>query len=373
MNQRSRVSKLFLALVMVLVLGMGLPSAQAVSAYTAPRLEKPAEEPTGLSDPEVSKAWHLDAIGARQAWKYGKGNKKTFLALVDSGVDYRQRDLASNLVWNDAEWPLNGVDDDHNGFVDDVLGWDFVKPGTLPFDRSGHGTFLATIAVSVEGNGVGTVGVCPQCGLLPVRFMNWEGLGDTDDAIAGIRYAIKRGASVINSSFSGEGYDKDMEKSIREAGAKDILVVVAASNDGENVDRTDTYPAKFNLPNQITVAAVNSEGDLSTESNWGKHSVHVAAPGVDMMGLWEGKWDPTGEGTSDAAVVVSAAATLLRSIAPELSAIQVKEVFMKTVKKYPQLENKVMSGGMIDLAAAVKCVKEDHLACLANRSTLQSK
>jgi len=330
----------------------------------SPSLEVPGDVRRGLGDPEIHRAWHLEAIGASQAWHWGKGDDATVLAIVDSGVDYTHPEIAPNLAWNTHEWPTNKKDSDGNGFVDDVIGWNFVGNNNLPYDRSGHGTYLASIAVAADDNGVGTAGVCPRCRLLPVRFLNWEGLGDTEDAIAGLYYAISRGARVINFSFSGEGYDRALAKAILAAAAKDILVVVAASNDGENVDRSDTYPAKFNFANMITVAATDREGNLWQHSNWSKKSVHVAAPGVAMLGLWFGTWDSTGNGTSMAAAVVSGAASLIRSIAPHLSAVEVKQILMSTVTPYQSLRQKIHSQGVINLEAAAQCASQVSLPCL---------
>lgn len=336
----------------------------ATEQYPAPPLHpKPPRPRQWQADPEIQKQWHLDKIGAKNVWKISQGDPDTVIAIVDSGINYNHPDLAPNIRWKMSEFPMNGKDKDGNGFIDDVIGWDFVKSNALPWDRSWHGTFLAGIIAAVEGNGIGVAGVCPKCSILPVRFLNWEGLGDTEDAIKGLRYAIAEKASVINFSFSGEGYDKDLYNAIVEAGKADILVVAAASNDGLNDDYQDIYPAKFNLPNLITIAASTQDDKLWEESNWGKRTVHIAAPGDHIYSIWGEKIDE-GSGTSDAAAVVSGAAGLLRSIAPHLSAEEVKQVFMATATPSRKIKNKLVVDGVLNLEAAVACARAPGLPCL---------
>jgi subtilisin family serine protease len=344
-------------------------SPHAVSGEnSAPKYKK--ERGTGSSgsrrkgaDPEIGKAWHLDAIGARNAWKTTRGTADIQIAIVDSGVHYNHPDLIDGMALNSADIPGNGIDDDENGYPDDYVGWDFIWSNGLPFDRSGHGTFLASIIGARADNGVGSAGVCPECSIIPVRYLNYEGLGDTEDAIEGIRYATLRGASVINLSFSGEGYDAEMKKAIEEAGKKDILVIAAASNDESNLDNESIYPAKFKLPNLITVAASTRKNELVETSNWGKKSVHLAAPGDDILGIWEGKWD-VGSGTSNAAAVLSGAAGLVRAANPGLTAVQTKSIILATVRKSAALKGKMIHEGVLNVEAAVDCAVKTSLPCL---------
>ncbi len=330
-----------------------------------PTLKKPSPDsyPRNVTDPYLQKAWFLEHIGADEAWKTTEGSHDITIAFVDSGIDYNHPDLSPNLKYSATEIAGNKIDDDKNGYVDDIIGWDFVWGRSLPFDRSGHGTFLAGLAVAVKDNGIGSAGVCPKCSVMAARFLNWEGLGDTEDAIEGLKYATQAGASIINFSFSGEGYDRDMENAIKAAGKKDILVVVAASNDHLNDDHEDIYPAKFNLPNLITVAATDKKDELWEDSNWGKKTVHLAAPAVDVIGPDFDKYD-IGSGTSDAAAIVSGAAGLIRSANPSLTAVQVKKILMKTVNKSEALRGKLVTDGVLNLAAAMKCATDSALFCL---------
>lgn len=332
-----------------------------------PPLAEPGVPPTGKGDPLLDKAWHLGALGVHEAWRVTKGNRASVLAFVDSGIDYTHPDLAPNLWWNAVEWPPNGQDKDKNGYPDDVIGFDFSKNHYLPWDGGGHGTFLAGLAAAVEDNGVGSVGVCPRCSLMTLKFINSEGFGDTEDAIKGIEYAVHRGVSVINVSFSGEGYDKHLHDALKAALARDIVVVAAASNDGLDLDKEDIYPAKFDMPNLITVTATDKQDKLWRYANWGKRSVHVAAPAVDVVSIWKehpSGYD-TGSGTSDAAAIVTGVVGLVRAANPGLSAIQVVELLDHTVRLVPGLEKKTRSGGVVDAGAAVRCAVQKGLPCLS--------
>ncbi|MGZ3710219.1 MAG: S8 family peptidase [Bdellovibrionota bacterium] len=351
-----------------LVLFCVLVHVQSVTALGGanppPPISRPKKgNPDSGTDPFLAKQWHLDRIGAKEVWKISMGDPSTTIAIVDSGINYNNPDIAPNLHFNDDEVADNQKDDDKNGFVDDILGWDFVRDAALPFDRSGHGTFMAGIIAAVADNGIGGAGVCPKCSLIPVRFLNFDGMGDTEDGIKGIYYAIKAKARIINMSFAGEGQDKDLERAIKVAGDHDILMVVSAGNDHENIDFSAIYPARYDMPNLITVAASTKDSDLNARSNWGQRHVHIAAPGDDIWSAWFDKWD-YGDGTSDAAAVVSGAAGLIRSIAPALTAPQVKDILMATVRPAPLLAKKVISGGVLDVEAAVNCARQKNLPCL---------
>jgi thermitase len=316
-------------------------------------------------DPDLARSWHLSAIGADRAWRHTRGDRRIKIAVIDSGIAYNHPELAAAIARKEREWPLDGIDSDGNGFRDDFIGWDFLRNTNLPHDPNGHGTFIAGLIASVADNGIGSAGVCPGCSILPIRFSNRDGEGDIEDAIRGIDYAIREGASVINYSFAGEGADSDLKDAIRRAGDHDILVVVAAGNDAENIDRSSTYPAKYQLPNLITVAATDEGGALAEMSSWGKRTVHLGAPGIGLIAPWSDGtiWDE-GEGTSYATPIVAAVAGLVRSAAPQLKATEVKQVLMATARRTPKLEGKLISGGVVDAAAALECATSPALPCL---------
>ncbi|NBX68911.1 MAG: hypothetical protein EBR01_08120 [Proteobacteria bacterium] len=330
---------------------------------STPPLQHPFKPSQDGSDPLMKKAWHLKRIKAFSAWKKTQGSPKTTIAIVDSGIIYNHPEVAPNLRRKTLEWPSNGVDKDENGFIDDIIGWDFVKGNFLPFDRTGHGTFVAAIAAGAKNNGVGAAGVCPNCSLMPLRFLNYEGLGDTEDAIQAIYYAAKERVAVINLSFAGEGYDQELFDAINFARKNDVVVVVSAGNDGENIEKQGIYPAKFKLSNQLTVAASTEQDELLESSNWGHNSVHISAPGEELIGPWIDEWE-TNSGTSFSAAVVTGAVGLVRSANPKLTADQVVKIIKATAEKVTPQENKTATGGILDVGAAVGCATERSLSCL---------
>lgn len=304
-----------------------------------------------VNDPNIRSAWQISAINAHKFWKYTLGKKATTIAIVDSGFQFDLEEVNVNFVPNRKD-PINGRDDDGNGYVDDYYGWDFIHNDNVPDDKSMHGTWMASLAAGALNNNQFAAGICPNCGVVPVRFLNWEGLGDSEDAVKGIYYAISRGVKVINLSFAGEGIDRDMERALLAAGRADIVVVVSAGNDGEEVGRDNIYPAKFNMPHLIKVAAAGPDHKLWQDSNYGLNYVDVAAPGVDVIGVWEGKIDH-GSGTSNASSITAGAVGLLRTQYPQLTAPQIKKLLMSSCTRSQYLEKKVICGGMFDLGKLV--------------------
>lgn len=345
-----------------LVFTLSLQSTVALSANLPPAL-LPVPIQSQATDPLLKEMWHLGNVRALQAWKVTEGLSSVRVAIVDSGIEYNHPDLAPNIFRKLAEFPANGIDKDNNKYIDDIIGWDYVRKCHLPFDKTGHGTFMASLVAARKENGEGGAGVCPRCSLMALRFINGEGLGDTDDAISSIYYAADEGAQVINSSFAGEGYDEDLKAAIEYAGTKDAVVVVAAGNDEENLDYVNTYPAKFQMPHLLTIGASTEDDDLMEGSNWGKKTVSMLAPGDELMGIWEGKYDH-GSGTSQAAAVVSGVAGLVRSANSKLSAVQTVKILRKTVRVIKGHEAHTQTRGIVDALKAVECATDPKLSCL---------
>lgn len=331
--------------------------------HAAPPPLKKVPQIVDSPDPLIQQAWHLKTVKAAEAWTMGTGSADVVLAVIDSGVNYNHPELIHRIKRKNTDWPANGYDDEQNGFIDDVIGWDFVKGFHLPMDRTGHGTAMAAIMAGSLNNGEGAAGICPKCSIMPIRFINWEGLGDTEDAIEGIYYAVKEGASVINVSFAGEGYDKDLLAAIQYAARHDVVVVVAAGNDGENLNESSVYPAKFSESNMLTVTATSPDNSLLEGANWSSKYVSLGAPGEDIWQPWFDQWDE-GSGTSHATAVVAGAVGLVRSIAPQLKAPQVVSLILATVQSVPSLEKKVLSGGILDLEKAARCARQKGHPCV---------
>jgi subtilisin family serine protease len=297
-------------------------------------------------------------VHATEAWDIATGGD-TIVAVIDTGVAYGHPDLTPD-TWVNVADPKNGVDDDANGFVDDVHGVDFINEDANPDDDAGHGTHVAGIIGAKGNNGVGISGVNWDARIMALKFLDGEGQGNTADAANAIDYAISHGARVINASWGGPAFSQALYQAVRRAGEKGVLFVAAAGNDGRNADVSPDYPAAFDLPNVISVAASDRKDMLLDFSDYGVKSVDLAAPGDDIYSTVPSVSDPSGyesfSGTSMAAPFVSGAAALYLSRSPQSTADQVKAALLQTVDRGPAFEGKVASGGRLDIARALGVV-----------------
>ncbi len=228
-------------------------------------------------------------ISATAAWELETGSPEVVIAVIDSGVAMDHPDLKNNIWSNREEIPENGIDDDENGYVDDVQGWDFVNYDNNPSDYSkdlygdGHGTHVAGIIAAEGNNGIGAAGVMWQARIMPVQifdlFENSPFNATTLVVLEAVLYAVENGADILNCSFGGPSYSRFLYEAYEMAGAAGVLVVAAAGNDGLDNDRVPVYPAGYKLDNIISVAATNENDDLAGYSNYGSMSVDLAAPG----------------------------------------------------------------------------------------------
>jgi subtilisin family serine protease len=218
-------------------------------------------------------------MDAPEAWDITTGTGDVVVAVIDTGIDYRHPDLAANTWINPAEIPANGVDDDGNGYVDDIRGWDFLDNDNDPMDAHGHGTHVAGTIAAVGNNGAGVAGVNWSAKIMPLRFLNAYGVGDTAGALAAIEYAEAMGAAVINNSWSGGDFSQALKDAID---ASSAVVVCAAGNDGLDTDLAPQYPSGYTSANIIAVAASDQNDNPAAFSNFGVVSVDVAAPGTNI-------------------------------------------------------------------------------------------
>jgi subtilisin family serine protease len=264
------------------------PQVEAVSPNYRRRLQRLP------NDPKFAKLWGMSKISAPQAWEKTVGSPGVVLAVLDTGVDYRHEDLAANMWRNPGETPGNGIDDDGNGFPDDVYGYDFASDrlgnnDSDPMDIDSHGTHVAGIMAAVGNNGVGVCGVAWDVRIMALKGFRPD-LHITDsDSIEAIEYAVlmKRDYGVnlvaINASFGGGGENQLQKDAIAAAGSEGIAFVCAAGNEGTDNDATPFYPAGYDLPNIIAVAATDSSDQLASFSNYGANGVDMAAPGVGIL------------------------------------------------------------------------------------------
>jgi subtilisin family serine protease len=307
------------------------------------------------SDPLImdGSEWGLLRIHAPSAWEAADGTGAV-VAVLDGGVNAANPDLAGALWTNTAEIPGNGLDDDNNGFVDDVNGADWVERDGNPNDTGGHGSHVAGTVAAQAGNNFAGSGVAPGAKVMPLRFLDGNGAGTVADAIAGIDYAIAHHADVINASWGGPDFSPPLRDAFARAGAAGITIVAAAGNDGVSNDAAPTYPAAFNLPNLISVAASDRRDKLASFSNYGS-SIDVAAPGVEIVST-EGATTGYMSGTSMAAPHVAAIAALARGFRPGLSPQYVIGAIEAGVRKNATLSGKVRTGGVADAAGTLNAL-----------------
>ena len=308
-------------------------------------------------------------INASEAWDITKGREEIVVAVIDDGVFIEHPDLKDNIWINKNEIPDNGIDDDGNGFIDDVNGWDFYEDENLVYSEEFyHGTHVAgTIAAS--SNNIGILGVAPEIKIMPLKFFGPDG-GYSTDAIAAIEYAKENGANIVNCSWGadpGAQFDTALKEAIEESG---LLFVFAAGNANNDNDTKPVYPASLDCGNIVSVAAIDNKGVKDRLSNYGKISVDLGAPGCDILSTMPGK-DNNGimtvsqavydegsyaylSGTSMAAPHVSGIAALLLSKNPDLSPEQIKAAIMDTVKPLDGLKSMTVAEGMADAFAALK-------------------
>lgn len=318
------------------------------------------------NDPSFATQWALAGEGASgpglhaaDAWGVTTGSRSVVVAVIDSGIDFNHPDLAANIWTNPLEIAGNGRDDDGNGHIDDVHGWDFVDNDNTPQDGFWHGTFVSGIIGAVGDNAVGGSGVCWQVSILPVRFSGNNGMGYAGAAVSALEYVTqlkRQGVPIVatNISWGGLlGLPGSIDTAIRTQVAAGITVVVAAGNDGSDTDLVPRYPASFTSDGMITVAATDAADGLAGFSNYGAASIDVGAPGVDILSTSLGGGYGSLSGTSFAAPQVAGTVALLASVRPNASVQQIRDAILGSVDAVPSLAGKVASGGRVNAFAAL--------------------
>ncbi|HXV13377.1 MAG TPA: S8 family peptidase, partial [Candidatus Krumholzibacteria bacterium] len=236
-------------------------------------------------------------IDAPEAWELGTGGG-VLVGVIDTGVDYNHVDLAANMFINPNEIPGNGVDDDFNGYIDDVRGWDFVNNDNNPMDDHGHGTHVSGTIGALGNNGVGVVGVSWSVRIMGLKFLDAGGFGSTSDAILAVEYATMMGVKLTSNSWGGGGFSQALQDAIEAAGNAGILFVAAAGNASSNNDVFPNFPSNYPLDNIIAVASTDHRDNLSGFSNFGLTTVDLGAPGTDILSTFPNNTYGTISGTS---------------------------------------------------------------------------
>jgi subtilisin family serine protease/PKD repeat protein len=326
-------------------------------------------------DPRFAEQWALHNIGqtggvadadidAPEGWDVATGSAEIVVAVIDTGVDARHPDLAANMWLNPNEVPGNGSDDDGNGYVDDVYGYDFRNNHGDPIDDHGHGTHVAGIIAAAGNNGAGVSGVAWRARIMSVKFLGADGSGWISDAVNAVLYAADNGARVMNNSWGGGGFSQALRDAIAVANDAGILFVVAAGNNSSSNDSVPFYPASYDLPNVVAVAASDKNEQRAWFSNFGSRSVLLAAPGQDILSTVPPSGDPCCSdplgykllsGTSMATPHVSGAAALLLAQDPARTPFNLTPLLQDTVDIRGSSGVNTRSQGRLNMASALRC------------------
>jgi len=292
-------------------------------------------------------------IDAVAAWDIATGSSSIQVAVIDTGVDYTHPDLVDNMYVNPLELPGNGVDDDRNGWVDDVFGFDFINNDGDPMDDQSHGTHVAGIIGARADNGIGVAGVAWRCKIVALKFLGPDGTGDVSGAVKAIDYIIAHRIPISNNSWGGEDASQAMYDAISAAHSIGHLFFAAAGNEALNTDQTGHYPSGYNLPNIISVAATDNWDEPASFSNLGPTTVDLGAPGVGIYSTLPLDSYGFKGGTSMATPYVAGAAAVIMAYAPGLSSLEVRARILDSVRPVPYLDGWTVTGGVLDLAAAL--------------------
>jgi subtilisin family serine protease len=281
-----------------------------------------------------------------------QGNGSTVVAIIDTGIDYTHPDLAGNIWTNILEANgAAGTDDDGNGYIDDVHGYDFVNDDGDPMDDHYHGTHVAGTIGAVANNGIGVAGVSWDVQLMAVKFLDSGGGGTLENAVLAMQYVIANHVPISNNSWGGGGFFQPLYDAIAAAGAQGHLFVAAAGNSGVDADFSPMYPAAYDLENIVSVAATDHNDFLAGFSNYGAVSVDLGAPGVDVYSTMPGGYGYL-SGTSMATPHVAGVAALVRDLHPTWGYQQIKDVLLSTVDPISALDGITVTGGRLNVVAA---------------------
>lgn len=340
----------------------------------AAKLDKLENEPSVLfNDPAIAQAWGLKKSDAARAWSVTKGSRKIIVAVIDTGLDIKHEDLSGNLWSNPGETGVdskgqdkskNGIDDDKNGFIDDVHGWNFVKNKHDLTDNHGHGTHITGIIAAEADNKKGIVGIAPEVSIMTLKYFDplSPGSDNLKNTIKSIHYAVQMGAHIINYSGGGLEYSQDEFDAVNEARKKGILFVAASGNERSNSDKIPYYPADYNLDNIISVTAFNPSIEVLSSSNWGTESVHIAAPGQNVISTLPGNSYGFMTGTSQATAFVTGGAALILSHKVGFKYSDVRKYILSTGDALESLAEKTKTSRKLNLYKALTVLDEDLTA-----------
>ncbi len=320
-------------------------------------------------DPRFDELWGLNNDGqtggtadadidAVEAWDISTGSRDVVVGVIDTGIDYSHSDLASNMWVNSSEVPGDGIDNDGNGFVDDVHGINAITNSGDPMDDEGHGTHVSGTIGASGNNATGVVGVNHEVSLVGCKFLDAAGNGSTSDAIKCIDYMVglkNAGVNlrVLNNSWGGGGYSQALADAIASSEAADLLFVAAAGNDTIDNDVNPHYPSNYENASVLSVASTDQTDNISWFSHYGLTSVDMGAPGSAILSTTPGESYASYSGTSMATPHVAGAAALVLSINPELNTQELKELLMSSGDANAALQGVTVAGTRLNVNQAL--------------------
>jgi subtilisin family serine protease len=300
-------------------------------------------------------------IQSQQAWSIVSADAApVVVAIIDTGLDWRHSVFAdSGALWtNSYEVSGNGIDDDGNGYVDDIHGWNFVDNNPSPLDDEGHGTHVAGIVLGVTMDIHAEPISAAKIRLMPLKFLDSSGAGNTSDAIEAIYYAANNGATILNNSWGGGGYSQALVDAVEYSYNKKTIFVAAAGNAANNNDASPTYPANYSMPNLISVAATTDADMLASFSNFGARTVHMGSPGVSILSTTPNNTFSLSSGTSMATPFVSGVAALMKREKPDMNGYQIKQLIFYGNDGVGGLSGKVATQSRLNVYNAVLRAQE---------------
>lgn len=325
------------------------------------------DDVTMPNDPLFNKQWGLHNaesgydIGALSAWQIERGDKNIAVVVMGTGVNYLHPDLVNNMWKNPREIAANGIDDDNNGYIDDIHGVNAINGTGDPMDDHGHETFVAGIIGAEVNNGIGIAGIMHHVSIIACKFLDKNGAGTTEAAIKCLEYVedlAKNGDVKIvatNNAWGGGEYDEALERAIKRQRDLGILFVTGAGSQAKNLDHEPVYPASYDVSNIIVVGKMSPNGRHVMSSSTGPNTVHLSAPGAKLMSTWlkDGYKELSG---SFSTAYASGILGLIQSQNPFFSYSQLKHILVASAKKLPEEVDQAgyISGGYAHAQAALE-------------------